>query len=64
MSGGTTFHTSESSWPIDAPIDYPIEISAADLAAYRPPDPTAPGRDRGRSAKPARWERTWHYSAA
>jgi len=41
---GTTYETSDSSWPIDAPIDYPIK-SRADLAGYRSPDPTLPGRD-------------------
>lgn len=40
---GTTYETSTSSWPIDAPVDYPIK-SRADLAKYRPPDPTLPGR--------------------
>ena len=41
---GTTYQTNESSWPIDAPIDYPVK-SREDLAAYEPPDPTLPGRD-------------------
>ena len=41
---GTTYETSDSSWPIDAPIDYPIK-SRDDLAKYRPPDPTLTGRD-------------------
>jgi uroporphyrinogen decarboxylase len=41
---GTTYQKSSSSWPIDAPIDYPLK-SRADLAAYRPPDPSLPGRD-------------------
>ncbi len=40
---GTTFRHNDSSWPIDAPIDYPIQ-SRHDLACYRPPDPTWPGR--------------------
>jgi uroporphyrinogen decarboxylase len=40
---GTVYQQTESSWPIDAPIDYPIK-SRADLKAYRPPDPTLPGR--------------------
>ncbi|MHB9029079.1 MAG: uroporphyrinogen decarboxylase family protein [Candidatus Latescibacterota bacterium] len=40
---GTIFQKSESSWPIDAPIEYPIK-SRADLSRYRPPDPTLPGR--------------------
>lgn len=41
---GTTYQKNESSWPINAPIDYPIK-SRQDLAKYRPPDPTLPGRD-------------------
>ena len=41
---GTTYQKTVSSWPIDAPIDYPIK-TRADLAAYHPPDPTLPGRD-------------------
>jgi uroporphyrinogen decarboxylase len=41
---GTTYQTSASSWPIDAPVDTPIK-SRADLMAYCPPDPTLPGRD-------------------
>ena len=41
---GTTYQQSASSWPIDAPIAYPIQ-SKADLAAYQLPDPTLPGRD-------------------
>jgi len=40
---GTTYRKTEASWPIDAPIDYPIK-SRADLRGYRPPDPTLPGR--------------------
>ena len=40
---GTTYKHNESAWPIDAPIDYPIK-SRADVAKYRPPDPTLPGR--------------------
>ena len=40
---GTTFQKSASSWPIDAPVDYPIK-SRADLRGYTPPDPTLPGR--------------------
>ena len=40
---GTTYQKNESSWPIDAPIDYPIK-TRADLKGYRPPDPTLPGR--------------------
>lgn len=40
---GVTYQNTSSSWPIDAPIDYPI-ASRADLAGYRPPDPTLPGR--------------------
>ncbi|MCX7048835.1 MAG: hypothetical protein NTX50_25530 [Candidatus Sumerlaeota bacterium] len=41
---GTTFKKTTYSWPIDAPIDFPIR-SRADLGVYRPPDPTLPGRD-------------------
>ncbi len=41
---GTTFQKNFASWPIDAPIDYPIR-SRADLKGYTPPDPTLPGRD-------------------
>jgi uroporphyrinogen decarboxylase len=40
---GTTYQKNASSWPIDAPIDYPIK-TRADLKGYRPPDPTLPGR--------------------
>ena len=40
---GTTYRKTEASWPIDAPIDYPIK-SSADLKSYRPPDPSLPGR--------------------
>jgi uroporphyrinogen decarboxylase len=40
---GTMYRRNDASWPIDAPIDYPIK-SRADLAAYKPPDPTLPGR--------------------
>jgi uroporphyrinogen decarboxylase len=41
---GTTYQKNDASWPIDAPIDYPIK-SREDLAKYRVPDPTLPGRD-------------------
>ncbi len=41
---GTTFQKDPASWPIDAPIDYPIK-TRAELQGYRPPDPTLPGRD-------------------
>lgn len=41
---GTTYQKDAASWPIDAPIDYPIK-TRADLKGYRPPDPTLPGRD-------------------
>ena len=41
---GTTYRKNDASWPIDAPIDYPVK-SRADLKTYRPPDPTVPGRD-------------------
>jgi len=40
---GTTFRHNETSWPIDAPIAYPIK-SREDLAKYEVPDPTLPGR--------------------
>ena len=40
---GTVYQKNEASWPIDAPIDYPIR-SRADLKGYKPPDPTLPGR--------------------
>jgi uroporphyrinogen decarboxylase len=40
---GTTYRHNEASWPIDAPIDYPIK-SRQDLKKYVPPDPTLPGR--------------------
>jgi len=40
---GTTYQKEVSSWPIDAPIEYPIK-TRSDLHVYRPPDPTLPGR--------------------
>jgi hypothetical protein len=40
---GTLYRKTASSWPIDAPIDYPIK-SRLELRSYRPPDPTLPGR--------------------
>ncbi|MFA5865528.1 MAG: uroporphyrinogen decarboxylase family protein [Phycisphaerae bacterium] len=40
---GTTFQQNDSSWPIDAPIDYPL-TSKKNLTKYRPPDPQADGR--------------------
>ena len=40
---GTTYQKDDASWPIDAPIAYPI-TSRDDLKHYRPPDPTLPGR--------------------
>lgn len=40
---GTTYKHNSYSWPIDAPIDYPIK-SRQDLARYAPPDPTRAGR--------------------
>jgi len=40
---GTTYQKNDSSWPIDAPIDYPIK-TRADLHCYVLPDPTLPGR--------------------
>ncbi len=41
---GTTYRKDPASWPIDAPIDYPIK-SREDMAKYKSPDPTLPGRD-------------------
>ena len=41
---GTTYQKNDSSWPIDAPIDYPIK-TREDLDKYIPPDPALPGRD-------------------
>jgi len=41
---GTIYRKNDASWPIDAPIDYPIK-GRRDLTGYRPPDPTLPGRD-------------------
>ena len=41
---GTTYQRDPASWPIDAPIDYPIK-SREDMAKYKSPDPTLPGRD-------------------
>jgi uroporphyrinogen decarboxylase len=41
---GTTYKKNESSWPLDAPVDYPIK-SRDDLRKYKVPDPTLPGRD-------------------
>jgi len=40
---GTTYRHNDASWPIDAPIDYPIK-SRQDLAAYQVLDATLPGR--------------------
>ncbi|MHB9130518.1 MAG: uroporphyrinogen decarboxylase family protein [Armatimonadota bacterium] len=40
---GTTFEQNDASWPIDAPIAYPLN-SRDDLASYTPPDPWAEGR--------------------
>lgn len=40
---GTTYTHTESSWPIDAPVAFPI-ADRADLKKYTPPDPTLPGR--------------------
>lgn len=40
---GTTFQKDDASWPIDAPITYPLK-SRADLRHYTPPDPLAEGR--------------------
>ena len=53
---GTIYQKDPASWPIDAPIDYPIK-TRADLRAYRPPDPTLPGRDTEIvAARTANWE--------
>jgi uroporphyrinogen decarboxylase len=41
---GTTYQRSSSSWPIDAPISYPIQ-SRDELRVYQPPDPTLAGRE-------------------
>lgn len=41
---GTTYQKTSSSWPIDAPIDFPIK-SSSDLKRYTPPDPTLLGRE-------------------
>lgn len=41
---GTTYQKEPTSWPIDAPIDYPIK-TRADLKCYCRPNPTLPGRD-------------------
>jgi len=41
---GTTFeHNDAASWPLDAPIDYPLK-SRAELERYTAPDPLAAGR--------------------
>ncbi|NQU75394.1 MAG: hypothetical protein HQ546_03635 [Planctomycetes bacterium] len=40
---GTTFEKNSASWPIDAPIAYPLK-SRLDLQGYTPPDPWAAGR--------------------
>jgi len=40
---GTTYQSDEAAWPIDAPVGFPIKDSRT-LAAYKAPDPTAPGR--------------------
>lgn len=40
---GTTFETNAASWPIDAPIAYPLPNREA-LAGYAPPDAMAAGR--------------------
>ena len=41
---GTTYQKNEASWPLDAPVDFPIK-TRADLKSYRVPDPSLPGRD-------------------
>jgi uroporphyrinogen decarboxylase len=40
---GTTYKQNFASWPIDAPVDYPIK-TRSDFSSYHPPDPTLPGR--------------------
>ena len=40
---GTTFQQDAASWPIDAPIAYPLN-AREDLRRYTPPDPMAGGR--------------------
>jgi uroporphyrinogen decarboxylase len=40
---GTTFQKDDASWPIDAPIAFPLKIRG-DLRHYSPPDPLAEGR--------------------
>ena len=40
---GTTYQSNEASWPLDAPIAFPLH-SREDLAGYAPPDATLPGR--------------------
>jgi uroporphyrinogen decarboxylase len=40
---GSTRQRNPASWPIDAPIAFPIQ-SRADWASFRPPDPLAAGR--------------------
>ncbi|MCG2660162.1 MAG: uroporphyrinogen decarboxylase family protein [Kiritimatiellae bacterium] len=40
---GTTFQQDQASWPIDAPIAYPIQ-TRKDLQSYCAPDPQAAGR--------------------
>ena len=41
---GTIYKKNAASWPIDAPIEYPIK-NREDLKNYVAPDPTLPGRD-------------------
>jgi uroporphyrinogen decarboxylase len=40
---GTTYKHNFASWPIDAPVDYPIQ-TRSDMDSYNPPDPSLPGR--------------------
>ena len=40
---GTTYQSNEASWPLDAPIIYPLR-SREDLARYEPPNPALSGR--------------------
>ena len=40
---GTTYQNNETSWPIDAPVDYPIK-NREDYRNWVPPDPSGPER--------------------
>ena len=43
---GTVYKRNDFSWPIDAPIDYPIK-GLRDLRSYKAPDPELPSRLNG-----------------